>query len=143
MSSLIDYNVNICVITVHHVPKCMSCHKAIVVITRRAHCFHDQIYITPILLYIIHGFLLFYSLLKVKTYSIKMKKNGRFLNMESYSDNRTFFLIGIHSMKDWTATTRHGDIRKRSPKRLKHIGNLSRKNLQLKMCRLILRLKAT
>ena len=27
-------------------PKCMSCrHKAIVVITRRAHCFHDKIYI--------------------------------------------------------------------------------------------------
>ena len=25
----------------HHVPKCMSCYKAIVVITRRAHCFQD------------------------------------------------------------------------------------------------------
>ena len=37
-------------VTVHHVPKCMSCHKAIVVITGRAHCFHDYIYITPILL---------------------------------------------------------------------------------------------
>ena len=36
-------------ITVHHVPKYMSCHKAIVVITGRAHCFHDYIYITPIL----------------------------------------------------------------------------------------------
>ena len=35
---------------VHHVPKCMSCHKAIVVITGRAHCFHDCIYITLILL---------------------------------------------------------------------------------------------
>ena len=32
-------------LTVHHVPKCMSCHKAIVVITGRAHCFHDNIYI--------------------------------------------------------------------------------------------------
>ena len=32
------------------VPKCMSCHKAIVVITGRPHCFHDYIYITPILL---------------------------------------------------------------------------------------------
>ena len=29
----------------HHVPKCMSCHKAIVVITGRAHCFHDYVYI--------------------------------------------------------------------------------------------------
>ena len=36
--------------TVHHVPKCMSCHNAIVVITGRAHCFHDYIYITLILL---------------------------------------------------------------------------------------------
>ena len=30
--------------TVHHVPKCMSFHEAIVVITRRVHCFHDCIY---------------------------------------------------------------------------------------------------
>ena len=30
---------------VHHVPKCMSCHKAIVRITGRAHCFHDGTYI--------------------------------------------------------------------------------------------------
>ena len=37
-------------ITVHHVPKCMSCHKAIVAITGRAHCFHDNIYITLVLL---------------------------------------------------------------------------------------------
>ena len=32
------------------VTKCISCHKAIVVITGRAHCFHDCIYSTPILL---------------------------------------------------------------------------------------------
>ena len=37
-------------VTMHHVPKCMSCHNAIVVITRRAHCFHDYIYVMPILL---------------------------------------------------------------------------------------------
>ena len=36
--------------TVDHVPKCMFCHRTIVVITRRAHCFHDCMYITPILL---------------------------------------------------------------------------------------------
>ena len=30
-------------VTVHHVPKCMSYHEAIVVITERAHCFHDYI----------------------------------------------------------------------------------------------------
>ena len=32
-------------LTVHHVPKCMSCHRAIVVITGRAYCFHNCIYI--------------------------------------------------------------------------------------------------
>ena len=42
-----------------------------------------------------------------------------------------FFLIGIHSMQGWTATTRHGVKRKRSTKRLKHTGNLFRRNLQL------------
>ena len=27
--------------TIYHVPKCMSCHKAIVVMTGRVHYFHD------------------------------------------------------------------------------------------------------
>ena len=35
--------------TIDHLPKCMSCHKAIAVITGTAHCFHDCKYITPIL----------------------------------------------------------------------------------------------
>ena len=43
-----------------------------------------------------------------------------------------FFLIGIHSMQGWTASTRHGVTRKRSTKRLEHIGNQFRKNLQIK-----------
>ena len=43
-----------------------------------------------------------------------------------------FFWIGINSMQDWIATTRHGVRRKRSTKRLKHTGNLFRKNLQWK-----------
>ena len=34
----------------HHVPKCMGCHKSIVVMTGRAHCFYDYIYIMLILL---------------------------------------------------------------------------------------------
>ena len=33
------------VLTHTHVPKCMSCHKAIVVITTSTHCFHDYMYI--------------------------------------------------------------------------------------------------
>ena len=32
--------------------KCMSCHKAIVVITGRAHCFHDFIYVHIMYIYI-------------------------------------------------------------------------------------------
>ena len=44
------YHHNGFVATVHHVPKCMSCHKAIVVITGKAHCFRDYIYIMLILL---------------------------------------------------------------------------------------------
>ena len=43
---------------------------------------------------------------------------------------KTKFLIGTHSMQDWTATTRHGVTRKRNTKRLKHKGNLFRKNIQ-------------
>ena len=31
--------------TVHHVPKCKDCHKVIFVITGRAYCFRDCIYI--------------------------------------------------------------------------------------------------
>ena len=33
-----------------HVPKCMSCYKAIMVTTGRVYCFHDNIYVMPILL---------------------------------------------------------------------------------------------
>ena len=44
-----------------------------------------------------------------------------------------FFLIGIHSMQDWTATTRHGVTRKRTTKRLKDTWNQITKNLQLKI----------
>ena len=35
---------------VHHIPKCMSCQKAIAVIAGRTHCFHDCIYTIPVLL---------------------------------------------------------------------------------------------
>ena len=67
------------------------------------------------------------------------KKNFRNISQNS-QENRPqasglqlcFFLIGIHSMQGYTATTRHGVTRKGSTKRLKHTGNLFRKNLQLK-----------
>ena len=36
-------------------------------------------------------------------------------------------------MQGSTVTTRHGVTRKRSTKRLKHTGNLFRKNLELKV----------
>ena len=37
-------------VTVHHVPKCMSFHKATVVITKMPQSFRDYMYITSILL---------------------------------------------------------------------------------------------
>ena len=43
-----------------------------------------------------------------------------------------FLKIGIHSVQGWTPTARHGVTRKRNTKRLRHTGNLFRKNLQLK-----------
>ena len=43
-----------------------------------------------------------------------------------------FFLIGIHSMQGWTATTRHGVTRKETQKGLQDTENLFRKNLELK-----------
>ena len=42
-----------------------------------------------------------------------------------------YILLGIHFMQGWTATTRRV-TRKRSTERLRHTGNLFRKNLQLK-----------
>ena len=42
-----------------------------------------------------------------------------------------FVLIGIHSMQGWTATKRHGFIKKRLQK-FQDTENLFRKNLQLK-----------
>ena len=43
-----------------------------------------------------------------------------------------FKKIEIYSMQGWTATMIHGVTRKRSAKRLKHTGNLFRKNLQIR-----------
>ena len=43
-----------------------------------------------------------------------------------------FKIVMIHSKQEGTATIRYGVPRKRSTKRLKHTGNLFRKNLGLK-----------
>ena len=45
----------------------------------------------------------------------------------------SFFLIGIHSMQAWTATTRHRVTRNEAQKSLQDTENLFRKNLQLKI----------
>ena len=54
------------------------------------------------------------------------------LPQQNSDENKNFFLIAIYSMQDRTAPMRHGVTRKRSTTRLLHIGNLFRKNLQLK-----------
>ena len=53
---------------VHRVPKCMSCHKAIVVITGRAHCFYDYIYIYILYIYI-------YIYIYIWTHSLQTRYN--------------------------------------------------------------------
>ena len=65
--------------------------------------------------------------LKYATFS-----NNKLLQKVRKVDTIRIFLIGIHSMQGLTETSRHGVKRKRSTKRLKHTGNLFRKNLQLK-----------
>ena len=52
-------------------------------------------------------------------------------NNNDKKNKRNLFLIGIYSMEDGNATTRHEVTRKRSTKRLKHTGNLFTRNLQL------------
>ena len=52
-------------------------------------------------------------------------------SLDSLCEVSFFYLIGIHSMQGWTATARHGVEKKKSTKRLKHTGNLFRKNLYL------------
>ena len=47
------------------------------------------------------------------------------------SNQIAFFLIGIHSMQEWTATTKHV-TRKISTKRLEYMGKLFRNNLLIK-----------
>ena len=39
-------------VTTQHVPKCLSCHKAIVMMTRRAYGFHDNIIYGTYIIYI-------------------------------------------------------------------------------------------
>ena len=44
---------------------------------------------------------------------------------------QAIFILGLHIMQGSTATTRD-EVTKKRTKRLKHAGNLFRKNLQLK-----------
>ena len=59
-------------------------------------------------------------------------QNLNSLTAHLVSIHHTLVLIGIHCMQGSTATTRHGVARKRNTERLRHAGNLFRKNLQLK-----------
>ena len=61
-----------CNIIVHHVPKSINCHKAIVVITRRASCFHHYRYIY-IYIYIYITYICIYLYLIYSVY--KFTKN--------------------------------------------------------------------
>ena len=55
------------------------------------------------------------------------------INMFFLIWNFCTFLIRIHSMQGWTATTRHGITRDRNTKRSKHTGNLLRERCLLSL----------
>ena len=53
----------------HHVPKCLSCKEAILVIIRRVHCFHDYIRLAPISEFsFLPVFTLFYLIIYIYIY---------------------------------------------------------------------------
>ena len=69
----------------------------------------------------------------MKQHFIIFKSDEKYICLEYLRDCTFFFLlIGIHSLQGRAATTRHGVARKRGTKRLKHVRNLLRKDLQLK-----------
>ena len=69
-----------------------------------------------------------YNISELKWTSKNMKVRWIFHSLHS----GRLFLLGIHSIQSWTATTRYGVTKKRGTKRLEDTGNLFRKNLQLK-----------
>ena len=80
-----------------------------------------------------HGFQLFHFLKKLG-FTFTPCKDEQPLSYKELQEKQLkhFFKIGILPMQGWTATTRHEVTRKRNTKRLRHTGNLFRKNLQLK-----------
>ena len=81
--------------TVHYVPKCISCHKAIAVITGRTHCSHDFIYITPILLLCHLSTVCRGSLMTIYTLYIYITKKQKYRSShcEIILDNFFFFWL--------------------------------------------------
>ena len=55
-------------VTVSHVPKFMSCHKDIVVVTGRAHCFHDCVYVIYINISIKNSILIYECIICMQYY---------------------------------------------------------------------------
>ena len=76
-----------------HVPRCMSYHKAIVVITGKAHCLHDNIYVyTYIYIYIIYICMYVYIFIIITViYSIKIKVFRQFLEVPTSFVSRLFW----------------------------------------------------
>ena len=69
---------------------------------------------------------------KTKKYSKRSKRKLLLQRNRYVTYIKAVFLIGNLSMRSWTATVRHGVTWKRKTKRLKHTGDLFRKNLQVK-----------
>ena len=90
-----------------------------------------EINLFPLNLFIKHIFQLikYNDINSAKTESYCNKNNS--FKLSSTFSSRSLSLGGIHSIQDWTATTRHGVTGKSNTKRLKHTGNLFRKSPHL------------
>ena len=70
---------------IHHVPKCTSCHKAIVVITGSSHCFHDNIYI------IIYKYVYIYIYIYIHTLRVFKRRKQLIWNLNFHADTAAIF----------------------------------------------------
>ena len=66
-------------VTVHHVPKCISCHKAIVVITGRAHCIVFMVSYIYVSIYVYIDMSHHFILLRLNPFDLRVDSEGWWL----------------------------------------------------------------
>ena len=85
-------------VTLHHVSKCMSCQKAILVITERAHCFHNIYNVS----YIYNIYNASYVIYIIYTYVSYLKQTAYFIcNKPSHKSTTYIYYILIQIEINW------------------------------------------